>query len=376
MFKCPRFKPRIPLKNTAKRRLRASIQIKLKAESTLREYLLLNESTARQVRKRGGAPSRAGRAAGSLRGTRWWPQREAAPRSGRAPRRAGAAGSSSSAGPGCSERRDSSEGARCEAARPHACGRCGAGRPPAGLCGAVRGRRRGAGLPRGGLAAGKQQVGLAGDGPSRGHAPRGSAAGRGGRSAGCGAAAPLRSAPIRGHARLPRTCSLRPRRARTLRSAAAPVSTGGGTTDRCPPRARGGAAGGGVPCAAARGDPASPAGAERSGAGPGAQRSACPGTAASRGRAAGRNAAPPRGPTGAVAAGLIGAVIWCAADRPAYLKPASVRYSIAKWSVRLNKVSYAPFLQLLLWGKFLGWLMRLKFAFWSVKLCPSAANSL
>lgn len=41
----------------------------------------------------------------------------------------------------------------------------------------------------------------------------------------------------------------------------------------------------------------------------GAVRSACPGPAASRGRSAGRNAAAPRGPTGAAAAGLIGAVI-------------------------------------------------------------------
>lgn len=75
---------------------------------------------------------------------------------------------------------------------------------------------------------------------------------RGGVGAARGAEPPPRSAPIRGHARLPRTCSLRPRRARTLRSAAAPVSTGGGTTVRCPPRTRGGAGGGGVPWAAAR----------------------------------------------------------------------------------------------------------------------------
>lgn len=74
-------------------------------------------------------------------------------------------------------------------------GRDGCLRGCARMCGAVRGRRSGAGLPWGELGAGKQQVGLAGDGPSRGHAPRGSVAGRGGRSAGCGAAAPLRSYP-------------------------------------------------------------------------------------------------------------------------------------------------------------------------------------
>lgn len=42
-----------------------------------------------------------------------------------------------------------------------------------------------------------------------------------------GAEPPPRSAPFRGHARLPRTCSLRPQRARTLRSAAAPRCTSG-----------------------------------------------------------------------------------------------------------------------------------------------------
>lgn len=323
------------LKHTAKRRLRTSIQIKLKAENTLTEYLLPSESTARHVRKRGGALSTAGRAAGSFRGTRWWPQREAVPRSGRAPRRAGAAGSSSSAGPGCSERRDSSEGARCEATRPHACGRCGAGRLPAGLCADVRGRRSGAGLPWGGLGAGKQQVGLAGDGPSRGHAPRGSVAGRGGRSAGCGAAAPLRS--------YPRAC------APASHMLTAPAA-GAHTPQRCGSGEYGRGNDSPLPAPHPRrgrrrrgsvsGCPAIP---RSRPARSGAVRSACPGPAASRGRSAGRNAAAPRGPTGAAAAGLIGAVIWCAADRPAYLKPASVSYSIANWNVRLNKVSYAPF---------------------------------
>lgn len=55
--------------------------------------------------------------------------------------------------------------------------------------------------------------------------------GRGGVGAPTGAARgaepPPRSAPFRGHARLPRTCSLRPQRARTLRSAAAPRCTSG-----------------------------------------------------------------------------------------------------------------------------------------------------
>lgn len=56
---------------------------------------------------------------------------------------------------------------------------------------------------------------------------------RGGEGGGCasgaarGAEPPPHSAPFRGHARLPRTCSLRPQRARTLRSAAAPRCTSG-----------------------------------------------------------------------------------------------------------------------------------------------------
>lgn len=255
------------LKHTAKRRLRTSIQIKLKAENTLREYLLPSESTARHVRKRGGALSTAGRAAGSFRGTRWWPQREAVPRSGRAPRRAGAAGSSSSAGPGCSERRDSSEGARCEATRPHACGRCGAGRLPAGLCADVRGcagpaERCGAALGRArcGEATGRARRGrtlsrsrTAGKRGGEGWAQRGVRSRR---------PAPLLSAGMRAclaHAHCARggrahSAALRLRwvRAGERQSAARPAPAEGpeaaGFRERLP------------------GDPAFPAGAERSGA--------------------------------------------------------------------------------------------------------------
>lgn len=66
--------------------------------------------------------------------------------------------------------------------------------------------------------------------PRSSRAPAGGAAGRGGgRAPGAarGAEPPPRSAPFRGHARLLRTCSLRPQRARTLRSAAAPRCASG-----------------------------------------------------------------------------------------------------------------------------------------------------
>lgn len=154
-------------------------------------------------------------------------------------------------------------------------GRDGRLRGRAGLCGAMRGRagpseRCGAALRRArcGEATGRARWGrtvarsrTAGKRSGEGWAQRGVRS--------------RRPAPLRSYARACAPAS------HMLTALAAGAHTpqrcgsgeyGRGTTVRCPPRARGGAAGGGVPCAAARGDPASPAGAERSGTRSGAQR--------------------------------------------------------------------------------------------------------